>query len=172
MNWLRVSLYVQAVLALYFQVVQWFPLGNWNYQPQNPRPSSFQSELPLSVLAAQHRLTAQDVLNVATFAAPFALFWFAYSRGWRWLMWLETGVYSAWLALQLYAWWLPYAFGRTDAEIQRYERVTSHATQLLPSIGQHLPPDGAHVVIQILLIGLLVSAVLGLSSTSAQAKSA
>lgn len=172
MKWLRVSLYAQAVLALYFQVVQWFPLGNWNYQPEHPSLSSFQSELPLSVLAAQHRLTTQDVLNVATFAAPFALFSFAYSRGLRWLMWLETGVYSAWLALQIYAWWLPYAFGRTDAQIQRYERVTSHATQLLPSLGRHLPPDGAHVVIQILLVAVLVSAVVGLSSTSPHAKSA
>ena len=162
MKWLRASLFAQAILAFYFQAVQWLPLGDWNYQPEHPSPSSFQSELPLSVLAAQGRLAAQDVFNVALFAAPFALFSFAYSRGVRWLMWLEAGVYSAWLALQIHAWWLPYAFGRTDAQIQRYERVTSHATQLLPSFGRHLPPDGAHVVIQVLLVAVLVSAVVGL----------
>ena len=172
MRWLRVSLCAQAILAIYFQVIQWFPLGNWNYQPEHPGPTSFQSELPLSVLAAQHRLTAQDVLNVATFATPFAFFLFGYLKRLRWVMWLETGAYSAWLALQIYAWWVPYALGRTNVQIQRYDRVTSHATQLLPSFGRHLPPDGAHVVIQILLIAILVSAVPGLSRTTLRPRAA
>ena len=170
MKWLRASLFTQAILAFYFQAVQWLPLGDWNYQPADPRPSSFQSELPLSVLAAQGRLTARDVFYVALCAVPFAVFLFAYSRGLRWLMWLYAGVYSAWLALQIVAWWFPYAFGRTDAQIQRYERVTSHATQLLPSFGRHLPPDGAHVVIQGLLVVVLVTALVGLLKSTSHVK--
>ncbi len=33
MKWLRVSLVIQIILAMYFQVVLWFPLGPWNDQP-------------------------------------------------------------------------------------------------------------------------------------------
>lgn len=96
MNWLRVSLFAQAILALYFQVIQWFPLGNWGYQPGNP---------PLSVLAVQGRLTARDVLYFGAFVVPFAVFWFAYLRGLRlrWLMWSCVGFYAVWMALQITA---------------------------------------------------------------------
>jgi hypothetical protein len=33
MRWLRASLVTQIILAAYFQVVVWFPLGSWNDQP-------------------------------------------------------------------------------------------------------------------------------------------
>jgi hypothetical protein len=33
MKWLTVSLVIQIILAAYFQVVLWFPLGSWNDQP-------------------------------------------------------------------------------------------------------------------------------------------
>ena len=32
-GWLKASLFSQAILALYFQVMQWLPLGGWNYPP-------------------------------------------------------------------------------------------------------------------------------------------
>ena len=32
MNRLRLSLFAQAALAVYFQAVQWLPLGRWNLQ--------------------------------------------------------------------------------------------------------------------------------------------
>lgn len=82
MKWLRASLLSQGLLALYFQLIQWLPLGSWNYQP------GFR---PLGVEAIQGRATASAILFVTAFMAPFVVFWFAYSRGLRWLLCPDGG---------------------------------------------------------------------------------
>jgi hypothetical protein len=156
MRWLRASLLSQAILAFYFQLIQWLPLGNWNYQP---------GFTPLGVEAIQGRASAQDILLVGTFMAPFLLFWFAYSRGLRWLMWICAAGYAIWLTLQVKTWWVAYALGASDSWMKVYQRVFSHSTQLLPSFGRHLPPDGMHLVIHVLLVVVVVSAVIGLVKT-------
>ena len=109
---------------------------------------------------------------MAAFVAPFVVFWFAYSKGWRWLMWAGTFGYAIWLALQVKTWWVAYAFGASDSWARVYERVFSHSTQLLPSFGRHLPPDGLHLVLQVLLTAVVVSAVVGLLKTSVRVDSA
>ena len=98
--------------------------------------------------------------------APFAVFWFAYSRGLRWLMWISASGYAVWLALQVKTWWVAYAFGASDSWMAVYRRVFSHSTQLLPSIWPSLPPDGLHLVLHVLLMATVVSAVIGLVKTS------
>jgi hypothetical protein len=157
MKWLRASLFFQAFLALYFQLIQWLPLGNWNYQP---------GFTPLGAEAIQGRATASDILLVTAFLAPFVVFLFAYSRGVRWLMWICALGYAIWLALQIKTWWVAYAFGASDSWMEVYRRVFSHSTQLLPTFGRHLPPDGMHLVLQVLLMATVVSAVIGLLKTS------
>ena len=170
MRWLRASLVAQAILASYFQAVQWLPLGNWNTQcPSGDEIAcglgnqglSVPGYQPLIVLAFAGRLSARDALYCAAFTAPLWIFWFAYSRGLRWLMWMQLGFYSVWMAFQM-GWWVLYAYGRTDSQMERYQRVFGHSTQLLPSFGRHLPPDGLHLVLQGLLAAVLVSALLGL----------
>jgi hypothetical protein len=163
MKWLGASLVAQAILALYFQVIQWFPLGRWNYQP---------GFTPLRVQAIHGRATAQDVLLMAAFAVPFVVFWFAYSRSLRWLMWICTLGYAIWLALQVKTWWVAYAFGASDSWLRVYRRVFSQSTQLLPSFGRHLPPDGMHLVLQVLLTTAVVLALAGLLKTSVRVDSA
>ena len=163
MKWLRASLFAQAILALYFQVIQWIPLGRWNYQP---------GFTPLGVEAIQGRAATQDVLLMMAFVAPFLIFWFAFSKGLRWLMWSCTLGYAIWLALQVKTWWVAYALGASDSWELVYRRVFSQSTQLLPSFGRHLPPDGMHLVLQILLTAVVVFAGVGLLKTSQPADSA
>ena len=162
MKYLRASLLSQAILALYFQLLQWLPLGSWNYQP---------GFTPLDVEAIQGRATAWDILLVTAFMTPFAVFWFAYSRGLRWLMWICSLGYAIWLALQVKTWWVAYAFGASESWARVYERVFSHSTQLLPSFGRHLPPDGTHLVFQVLLTATVFLAVVGLLKTSVRVAS-
>lgn len=157
MTWLRASVFAQAILALYFQVIQWLPLGNWNYQP---------GFTPFGVEVIHGRATLQDVFLMTAFFAPFVVFLFAYSKGLRWLMWIGTFGYAIWLALQIKTWWVAYAFGASDSWVRVYQRVFSHSTQLLPSFGRHLPPDGMHLVLQVLLTSVVVLAVVGLLKTS------
>ena len=157
MSWLRVSLFSQALLAGYFQVIQCLPLGRWNYQP---------GFTPFGVETIHGRATAPDVLLMAVFIVPFVAFWFAYSKGLRWLMWICTLGYTVWLTLQIKTWWVPYAFGASDSWARVYQRVFSQSTQLLPSAGRHLAPDGMHLVLQLLLTAVVVPAVIGLLKPS------
>ena len=168
MKWLRVSLIAQAILALYFQTVQWFPLGRWNYQPASSSSSPF-SNLPLIVLFFEGRLTIQLVVLVVGAVIPFLIFWFAYLRHLRWLMWLQVASYSIWIAIEM-SWWVLYAVGRSDSQVEAYEKVFAPSTQLLPSFGRHFPPDGAHIVLHVLLVVVVLSSVMGLLKTSPQSK--
>ena len=168
MKWLRVSVIAQAILALYFQTVQWFPIGKWNYQPASSSSSPF-SNIPLIVLFFNGQLTLQAVLLVTGVVFPVILFSLGYIRHLRWLMWLQIPAYSIWIAVEM-SWWVFYAAGRTDPQIETYKRVFAPSTQLLPSFGRHFPPDGAHIVLHILLAIVLLSALMGLLRTSPETK--
>jgi hypothetical protein len=139
------------------------PLGSWNYQP---------GFTPLGVEAIQGRAAAWDILLVTAFMVPFAVFWLAYSRRLRWLMWSCAFGYAIWLALQVKTWWVAYAFGASDSWMVVYRRVFSHSTQLLPSFGRHLAPDGMHLLLHVLLTTTIVSAGIGLLETSHRLDSA
>jgi hypothetical protein len=152
-KWLRVSLAAQVTLALYFQIIQWFPLGKWNYQP------GFD---PLVVQALRGSIDIQDILLVALFALPVLVFWFALARGLIWVMWAGFLGYLAWLALEIRTWWIAYIFGASDDWLSVYQRVFSQSVKILPSFGRHLAPDGLHVVLQLLLVLVVVSTFLGL----------
>jgi hypothetical protein len=158
MKWLRASLVAQAILALYFQVIQWLPLGRWNLQP---------GFTPLAVQVRNGSATGQDVALMIAVAAPVVIFWIAFSKGWRWLMWACTLGSATWLALQIKTWWVAYAFRASDSWVRVYRRVFSQSTQLLPAFGRHLPPDGMHLVLQVLLTAAVVPAAVGLLKTSA-----
>lgn len=156
MEWLKASLFSQAILALYFQVVQWLPLGRWNYQP---------GFTPFGVQVMHGDASGQDFLLLVAFVLPFLAFWVAYSNDLRWLMWLGVVGYGLWLALQIKTWWIAYAFGASDSWLRVYQRTFRHSTQLLPSFGRHLPPDGLHLVLHVLLATVVALTVVGLLKT-------
>jgi hypothetical protein len=159
---LRVSLWAQAALALYFQAVQWLPLGRWNYQPGDSSLSPF-NNVPLAILASAGRLTLGQALLVVAFVVPFACFVLAYRLRSRRFMWLQVGFYVSWLAIET-SWWVLYAVGRDQAGVLRYQQAFGPSTQLLPSVGNHLPPDGAHTVLYVLLVTVVCSGFLGLKN--------
>lgn len=134
-------------------MVQWIPLGKWNFQP------GFE---PLMIQAFQGRVGIQDVAVVGLFALPVLVFWFARWKELTWLMWLGLLGYSGWLALEIQTWWIAYIFGASDTWMGVYQRVFSQSVQILPSFGRHLAPDGLHLVLQILLVVVVFSALLGL----------
>jgi hypothetical protein len=71
MKWLRASLVIQIILAVYFQVVVWFPLGFWNNQP---------GKRLISLLSEGQ---AVAVLGFAlTMLLPLLLFALAYWKRW------------------------------------------------------------------------------------------
>jgi hypothetical protein len=150
MKYLRVSFATQFLLAVYFQIINWFPLGQWNYQPN------------FVPLINSRTIDLGDVGVVSLFLLPFLLFSLAYWRSWKWLMWAGVAGYAGWLYSQIQTWWIPYLFGASDHWQEIYHRVFAHSTKILPSFGNHLAPDAMHLTIQFLLLIILASLIIGL----------
>ena len=135
------------------QLILWVPLGRWNYQPCCP---------PGLKSLRQGTLEAGDAVGAAAFVLPFVMFWIGARREWRPMMWLAVVATMIWLGLQLVTWWPPYLFGASERWAQTYERAFSQSTPILPRWGNHLPPDAAHFVLQVLLSGAVISGVAAL----------
>ena len=144
----RTALFWQIGLAAYMQLISWFPLGRWNYQPCCP---------PGLEALRRGILTAGDVVAAGAFLLPVALFWLGARWDWRWAMWLAVLATTVWLGLQLLTWWPPYLFGASDHWSQVYARAFAESTPILPRWGNHLPPDAAHLSLQVLLAGTVVT---------------
>lgn len=153
MRYLHISLVTQFLLALYFQLINWFSLGSWNYQP---------GAVPLSNAVLLGKVEWGDIGIVSAFLLPFLLFSFAYWRRWTWVMWMGVAGYGVWFYLQIQTWWIPYLFGASDHWKATYYRVFAHSTQILPSFGNHLAPDAMHFIIQLLLVAIVASSIVGL----------
>lgn len=145
-SWLGASLIAQVALSAYFQAINWVPMGRWNYQP---------GAQPLGVQAANGHLALGDLGYVLLFLLPITLYLLAAWKNWSWLMWIGLVGYSVWLGLEVVGWWIPYAFGASDTWMKTYQRVFSQSTQLLPTFGRHLAPDGLHIVLSLLLVGVV-----------------
>jgi hypothetical protein len=77
-------------------------------------------------------------------------------------MWLGVAGYAGWLYLQIQTWWVPYLFGASDHWQEVYHQVFAYSTKILPSFGNHLAPDAMHLTIQLLLLVILTSLIVGL----------
>ena len=88
---------------------------------------------------------------------PAVLFWISYKRGsFRWGV-AALGFDVVWLVLQVQSWWIPYIFG-TSRQWQ-LDYAKGPTTKLLPSFGNHVAPDGMHLMISIFLIAALITGV-------------
>jgi len=147
-RYLAAALSWQAALAAYMQLISWVPLGKWNYQPCCPTGLQ---------LIESAKLTASEAATLGSFLLPFLVFVAAAVRRSAVLAWLSTLSLAVWLGLQLATWWPPYILGASEKWQDVYERAFAQATQLLPRVGNHLPPDAMHLALQALLLGSVVA---------------
>jgi len=143
----------QAALAVYMQLISWVPLGRWNYQPC--------CATGLEQLR-RGTLSISDSLEALAFLLPATLFWLGVRKGWRWAMFLSLVPLGVWLALQIFTWWPPYIFGASDQWQRVYARAFAESTPVLPRWGNHLPPDAAHLMLQVLLSGSVITGAMAL----------
>ena len=87
-------------------------------------------------------------------------------------MWVGAIGYTIWIYLQIQTWWIPYLFGASEQWQKIYHRVFAYSTKILPSIGNHLAPDAMHLTIQLLLIVIVTSTIVGLVQIQRSKKSA
>lgn len=144
----RHALAWQIGLAAYMQLICWVPLGRWNYQPCCPTGIE---------QLRRGTLSPGDAIETVAFVLPLVLFWVGSRRDWRWATWLAVLMTTVWLGLQLWSWWPPYLFGASDQWARVYERAFAHSTPILPRWGDHLPPDAMHFVLQVLLVGCVIT---------------
>jgi len=157
-SYLRISLYAQLLLSIYFQLINWFSLGHWNYQP---------GFVPI---LDSDKIEFGSVGLVSLFLLPFLIYLLAYRKHWIWLLWFGTIGYAVWLILQIQNWWIPYLFGASQHWHDVYYRVFAQSTKVLPSFGNHLAPDAMHLTIQILLVIVVIYSVVGLIKLRQQKK--
>ena len=145
---MRLSVWLHGCLALYVWVVESIPLGDWNRQ---------RGERLLIAVLHGHGADPDDVFTLAFVALPAILFLFA-GRGSRlWLAVSGLAVDVCWLWLQIRSWWVPYIFGTTIQWQIDYSKGPT--TKILPSFGNHVAPDGMHLLIDVLLIAAMAAGI-------------
>ncbi len=142
---------LHGLLSAYLWLMAWVPLGNWNRQ----RGGTY-----LIALLSGQGIDTGDVGMLVFISLPVALFWAAYQRESFRIGVAALFVDAIWLILQIQSWWVPYLLG-TDKPWQ-LEYAKGPTTKILPSVGRHVAPDGMHLVITALLVGALVTGILGL----------
>ncbi|HEV7556727.1 MAG TPA: hypothetical protein VGO00_14780 [Kofleriaceae bacterium] len=134
----RASVRFQLVLFAYLQVCTWLPLGPWNGQ--------YDFELP-------------DALYPIMGALELVFVW-GFVRWNRWLVGAAVLGHLLWLWLQIDSWWIRYIEGYPPGGRAFYEAHFAGTWKLLPSTGDHLAPDAMHLVLQVLIVCVLVTATL------------
>ena len=154
MKWLRVSVVIQVILAVYFQTILWFPLGSWNDQPGK--------RLIALVRAGQGSAELGFVLAMLL---PVLLFALAFWKRWIWLIWVGLIGYGIWAVLEIQSWWIPWIFG-ADQRALNNQKFLQRTYKIFPSSIGHPAPDGMHFVLNLLLFFVVVTIALGLLETT------
>jgi len=150
MAWLKASLAAQVVLAFYFQVILWFPLGSWNDQPGKRL-----------IELATNGEAAVAFGFASLFLLPVMLFALALWKRWFWLMWLGLIGYGVWAITQVQSWWIPWIFGADERALNN-QRFLEKTLKIFPSSRNHPPPDAMHFVLDLLLFPVVVTIAIGL----------
>ncbi len=157
MRWLSASLVLQIILAVYFQVILWFPLGRWNEQP---------GKRLIQIAGEGQMLTAVGFAMLMML--PVLLFALAYARRWLWLMWLALVGYGAWAAMQIQSWWKPWIFGADQRALVNM-KFLEKTYKIFPASSTHPAPDAMHFVLDMLLFSVVITLIFGLLRATAKA---
>ena len=134
-NWPRWSLLSQGMLFGYYQLIEWVDLFPWN---------------------DIRRGNGQATLDLVVAGIMLGLILVTSRRVW-WAMGIAAALYGLWLYLQIQSWWLPYLQGASPGWKRVYGRFFGETVKFLPTVGDHLAPDACHIVLQLLIVGALVT---------------
>jgi hypothetical protein len=158
MKWLRASLVIQIILAAYFQLILWFPLGSWNEQPGKRLMTLLGEGQGLAVLGFSFAMLL-----------PVLLFALGIWKRWVELIWVGLIGYGAWAVLQIQSWWVPWIFG-ADARALNNQTFLQRTYKIFPTSLGHPAPDAMHFVLDVLLFSVVVTIAFGLLRTRREAE--
>ena len=131
---------MQLLLVAYWLMIEVVDLSPWNDIAAGP---------------AADALRARIALTILPLIALTAIFAF----GLQTLGMISIAGYAICLAVQLWAWWKPYAWGANAEQQAAHAASTARTLKILPAYGTHLPPDAQHIVLHVLIaVTLLVTA--------------
>lgn len=125
-----------SILFLYYEIYRWIPLGLWNGEPHWPvRNDQFYPDIAIGIF----------------------LIWMLWSFARQKTMAIGTAavLLTTWAVLHAFSWWIPYLRG-TGSERTGFYQFYASRIQLLPSVGNHHPPDGGHAVLDFFVFASLV----------------
>jgi hypothetical protein len=118
------------LLFLYYNIDRWIPLGQWNGQSTWP-VNNDQFYLDL-------------IVGVILLGSIYSFRW-----NFRPGMVLGAALLGLWTYFHLQTWWIPYFQGVTSPRAIAFHAQFLGHTQLLPTYGNHFPPDAEHTFIDI-----------------------
>jgi hypothetical protein len=130
----RRAVAAQLLCATYLQLIEWVPLFPWN-----------------DIRHGNHQELLDGILACLQLAIAIGFFFHK-----RWAMAIGLAGYGAWLGLQLDSWWRPYLFGGRTVGPNWYFARTY---KFLPHMDHRPTPDAAHVVLQLCLLLVIITAV-------------
>jgi hypothetical protein len=140
LRWFKAALVMQLLLVAYWLTIQVVDLSPWNDVAAGRTDDALRF------------MIAMTALPLIALAAIFAL-------GLQTLGLLSVAGYVILLAVQLWAWWKPYAWGANSEEQAAYAASLAKTLKVLPAYGTHLPPDAQHIVLHVLIaVTLFVTA--------------
>jgi len=138
LRWFKAALILQVLLIAYVLAMETLDLLPWNDLASRP------PELDIA------RTVAIATMPLLACLGVFAI-------GFLPLAFVSVAAYTALLSWELWRWWPKYIFGADAAWREIYEASFARTLKLLPPSGMHLPPDGAHLVLQVLLIAVVAA---------------
>jgi hypothetical protein len=143
-KWIKLSLILQIVIILYWEITQYVNLFPYN----DVTSLDFHDSLAASLANDVPKIFIIIVFLVGLHRLKNPLFpWFVAS---------SVIYYMVFLGIQLSIWWQRYLFGATAKELQDYNEKFGETIKILPSFGNHVPPDLQHIVLQTITVTIII----------------
>jgi hypothetical protein len=140
LRWFKAALLMQLLLVAYWLTIAVVDLSPWNDIAAGPAADALRARIALMILPLL-ALTAIFALGLQTLGL------------------VAVAGYTICLAVQLWAWWKPYAWGANADQQAAYAAGYARTLKVLPAYGTHLPPDAQHIVLHVLIaVTLFVTA--------------
>jgi hypothetical protein len=143
-KWIKISLMLQITIILYWEITQYVNLFPYNdvvgLDFQDNMAASLANDLPKICIIIVFLVGLRRLKNL----------WFP------WFVGASVIYYMVFLGIQLSIWWGRYIFGASAEEIQDYNEKFGETIKILPSFGNHVPPDLQHLVLQTITLTIII----------------
>lgn len=145
MTWTTAATLSPLVLLGYQILIDWVDLFPWN---------------DVSLKSTKVRL-----LEVFGNYPPLLLSAFLFHLGHRTALMVGLAIPLLITVMHLHAWWRPYFFGASEAELVTYRENFGRTLKVLPAIGENPVPDAEHMVVGLLFLVCVATGLMAVAAS-------